>query len=46
MAALQEKYSFEVWAKVDENHTAVRFCTSWSTRDEDVDALIRDIRSL
>ena len=46
MAALEEKYSFEVWAKVDEDHTAVRFCTSWSTRDEDVDALIRDIQTL
>ena len=40
MAALEEKYSFEVWEKADE------FCTSWSTRDEDVDALIADIQKL
>lgn len=46
MAALEEKYSFEVWEKADEDHTAVRFCTSWSTRDEDVDALIADIQKL
>ena len=46
MAALEEKYSFEVWEKADEGHTAVRFCTSWSTRDEDVDALIADIQKL
>ena len=25
---------------------AVRFCTGWSTRDEDVDALIQDIAAL
>ena len=45
-AALEEKYSFEFWAKVDEGHTAVRFCTSWSTADGDVDALIADIQAL
>ena len=28
------------------DHTAVRFCTSWSTRDEDIDALIADIQAL
>ena len=46
MAELEKKYSFEVWEKVDGSHTAVRFCTSWSTTDGDVDALIRDIRAL
>ena len=46
MAALEKNYSFEVWEKTDEGHTAVRFCTSWSTADEDVDALIADIQKL
>ena len=46
VAALEKSYSFEVWGKVDEGHTAVRFCTSWSTRDENVDALIADIQRL
>ena len=46
MAALEEKYSFEVWGRVDEGHTAVRFCTAWSTADVDVDALIQDIQKL
>ena len=46
MAALETGYSFEVWERVDEDHTAVRFCTSWSTTDGDVDALIADIQSL
>ena len=44
--ALERKYSFEVWEKVDEAHTAVRFCTGWSTTDEDIDALIEDISTL
>ena len=43
---LGKKYSFEVWARVDEGHTAVRFCTSWSTTDQDVSALIADIQAL
>ncbi len=46
LAALERDYSFEVWARVDPDHTAVRFCTSWSTTDQDVDALIEDIRRL
>ena len=44
--ALGKKYFFEVWARVDEGHTAVRFCTSWSTTDQDVSALIADIQAL
>lgn len=46
LGPLEQKYSFEVWEKVDEGHTAVRFCTSWSTTEEDVDALIVDIQQL
>ena len=44
--ALERDYSFEVWEKVGEGHTAVRFCTSWSTSDRDVDTLIASIQSL
>ncbi len=40
MAKLAEKVSFSFWEKVDESHTAIRFATSWATREEDVDALI------
>lgn len=43
---LAEKYTFSHWGKVDDSHTAVRFCTSWAIREEDVDALIADIESL
>ena len=31
---------------VDENHNAVRFCTNWSTREEDVQALLTDIAQM
>ena len=45
--ALMIQYRIEeVTAKPDAEHTAVRFCTSWATRDEDVDALLADIASL
>lgn len=46
LAALSQKYSSCFWEKTDDEHTAVRFCTSWSTRDEDVAALIRDLDPL
>lgn len=43
---LEEKYSFELWTAMDEEYSAVRFCTSWATRDEDIDALIEDLSDL
>ena len=43
---LAEKYSFSDWARTDEAHRAVRFCTSWATRPEDVDELTADIARL
>ena len=45
LKALEAKHSFSVWAKVDENHTAVRFCTSWGTTEEEVNGLVEDIRA-
>lgn len=46
LKALKEKYSFGFWETVDEASSAVRFCTSWATREEHVEALIRDIEVL
>lgn len=40
MARLSSDFLFSFWQKVDDTHTAVRFCTSWATRPEAVDALI------
>jgi len=36
MEALKEKVRFGFWEKVDEDHTAVRFATCWSTTEEDL----------
>lgn len=43
---LKGKYTFGFWEAVDEAHSAVRFCTSWATKEEAVDALIRDIEKM
>ncbi len=43
---LAEKYAFEFWTRIDASHAAVRFCTSWATCEEDVNALIEDIEKL
>ncbi len=43
---LSKKYSFCFWEKVDENNSAVRFCTSWATKESDVEQLVKDIESL
>lgn len=45
LAFLGEKYSFDVWGKPDEDHTAVRICTSWATEDEAVNDLIESIKA-
>ena len=36
-------YTYSVWAKIDDDHTAVRFCTSWATTKDQVDKLLEDI---
>lgn len=43
---LKSKYSFSFWEKSDETHSVVRFCTSWATKEEDVTALIEDLKRL
>ena len=40
MEALKDKVAFSFWEKYDENHTEVRFGTSWATKEEDVKALL------
>ena len=39
LAKVQEKVRCEVWEKVDESHTAVRFASSWGTTKEQVEYL-------
>ena len=46
LGQLKEKYVYNFWERVDRTHSAVRFCTSWATKEEAVDALIRDLEEL
>ncbi len=46
MEKLAQKYVFEFEERLDDNHSCVRFCTSWSTTQEEIDALTADIRGL
>ena len=39
LGELEKEFSFAPWGVVDDNHTAVRFCTSWATKEDDLDAL-------
>ena len=46
LKVLEKSYAFSIWEQVDDEHTAVRFCTSWATKDKDVEQLLEDIRNL
>ena len=39
MERLARQVSFSFWETLDENHTVVRFATSWATRPEEIEAL-------
>lgn len=39
MEQLKKDVVFSFWEKKDEDHTVVRFATSWATRMEDVEKL-------
>ena len=43
---LAEKYVYEYDHKIDEEHCCVRFCTSWSSKEEEIESLLADIRML
>ena len=46
MERLKEKVAFSFWEKYDDTHTVVRFATSWSTRQEDLDILRQAIAEI
>ena len=43
---LSKMFRFSIWQQVDDMHTAVRICTSWATKHENVDRLIEAIEGL
>ncbi|MBQ1931796.1 MAG: aminotransferase class V-fold PLP-dependent enzyme [Lachnospiraceae bacterium] len=40
---LSHDFTYEVWGKVDEEHTCIRLVTSWATTEEAVDAFLQTI---
>jgi threonine aldolase len=40
---LGENYKLEIMDKVDAEHTVVRICTSWATKEENVTAFLADV---
>ncbi len=46
MDRLKEHVAFSFWEKIDENHTVVRFATSWATQQADLDELFDLLDSL
>ncbi len=43
LEVLGKEYTYSWWARMDETHSAVRFCTSWATNIEDVKRLTDSI---
>ena len=41
---LRKDFAFAHWDKPNDTHSVIRFCTSWATKPEDVDALIAAIK--
>lgn len=46
LGALAETYVFSEQIRIDETHRAVRFCTSWATKEENIQSLCADLRRL
>ncbi len=46
LESLSKAYCFTEMERMDETHRAVRFCTSWATKEENVDALCADLKRL
>lgn len=43
LAKLSTEFVFEYQERIDETHSAVRFCTSWATREENIDKLLASL---
>ena len=46
LAELGKDFGYEYWERVDETHSGVRFCASWATKQEHVDALRAAVNAL
>ena len=41
---IEKKYTYSYIAPVDEKRSIVRFCTSWATREENIDTFLTDLK--
>ena len=46
LAALAQSFAFTEQVRLDDTHRAVRFCTSWTSTKENVDALCDELRRI
>ena len=46
LVELEKEFSFTEQERVDDRHRAVRFCTSWATKPEYVDALCQKLENI
>lgn len=45
-AQFETKYACSFWTQIDEDLAAVRFCTSWATKEANVEELVQDIQRI
>ena len=43
---ISQKYIISTWSKPDDDHTCVRFCTSWATQEKDIIIFEADFREM
>lgn len=43
---LKEGYTYSYWQRIDDRHSAVRFCTSWATKESDVMQFIAEVNKI
>ena len=46
ISKLEEKYSFHIWEKVNDTHSAIRLVTSWATSEEVVEEFLLTLSDL
>ena len=46
LAKIREKYAVSYINRVDADHSCIRLCTSWATREEDVRAFCEDLKAM
>ena len=46
LTELEQEFVFSQMGRVDENHRAIRICTSWATQQENVDKLCKKLIEL